>query len=46
MTNSRKPSCLPRLSDDELQEIFDLINRILKKHMKHTEYHELFLKGQ
>ena len=37
---------MPRLSDDELQEIFDLINRILKKHLKHTEYHDLFLKGQ
>ena len=35
---------MPRLSDDELQEIFDLINRILKKHLKHTEYHQLFLK--
>ena len=37
---------MPRLSDDELQEIFDLINRILKKHLKHTEYHQLFLKDQ
>ena len=35
---------LPRLSDDELQEIFDVINRILKKHLKHKEYHQLFLK--
>ena len=37
---------MPRLGDDELQEIFDLINRILKKHLKHKEYHHLFLKGQ
>jgi hypothetical protein len=37
---------MPRLSDDELQEIFDLINRILKNYLKHTEYHDLFLKGQ
>ena len=35
---------LPRLSDNELQEIFDSINRILKKHLKHKEYHQLFLK--
>jgi len=37
---------IPRLSDAELQEIFDLINRILKKHLKHAEYHRLFLKDQ
>ena len=37
---------VPRLSDVDLQEIFDLINRILKKHLKHKEYHQLFLKGQ
>ena len=37
---------MPRLSDDELQEIFDLINRILNKHLKHRQYHQLFLKGQ
>jgi hypothetical protein len=36
---------MPRLSNDELQEIFDLINRMLKKHLNHTEYHDLFLKG-
>jgi len=37
---------IPRLSDDELQEIFDLVNRILKKNLKHTEYHQLFLKDR
>jgi len=35
---------IPRLGQDELIEIFDLINRLLKKHMTHTEYHSLFLK--
>jgi hypothetical protein len=35
---------LPRLSQDELIEIFDLINRLLKKHLKHSEYHSLFLR--
>jgi len=33
-----------RLSDDEMQEIFDLITRMLKKHLSDSEYHDLFLK--
>jgi hypothetical protein len=33
-----------RLSDDELSEIFNLISRLLKKHLSETEYHDLFLK--
>ncbi len=37
---------MPRLTDEELEEIFNLINRLLKKHIKHTEYHGLFLKEQ
>ena len=37
---------LPRLSEDELLEIFDLINRLLKNHLKHSEYHGLFLKEE
>ena len=35
---------MPRLSDDELSEIFDLITRLLKKHLTNVEYHRLFLK--
>ena len=35
---------IPRLTDDELSEIFTLISRLLKKHLKHSEYHQLFLK--
>ena len=35
---------IPKLSDLELEEIFNLINRILKKHFSETEYHQLFLK--
>jgi hypothetical protein len=35
---------IPRLGQDELLEVFDLINRLLKSHLKHSEYHELFLK--
>lgn len=37
---------IPRLSEDELLEIFDLINRLLKNHLKHSEYHALFLKAE
>ena len=35
---------IPRLSDRELEEIFELINRLLKNHLNETEYHRLFLK--
>jgi len=33
-----------RLNDPELAEIFDLINRLLCRHLKEDEYHRLFLK--
>jgi hypothetical protein len=33
-----------RLTDDELDEIFSLLTRLLKKHLKDSEYHTLFLK--
>ncbi len=35
---------IPRLSHGELEEIFSLLTRILKKHLKDPEYHRLFLK--
>lgn len=35
---------ITRLSDEELEEIFSLLTRILKKHLKDSEYHSLFLK--
>lgn len=35
---------ITRLSDEELEEIFSLLTRILKKHLKDSEYHILFLK--
>ncbi|MGC1401649.1 MAG: cytoplasmic protein [Thermodesulfobacteriota bacterium] len=35
---------LPRLTEDEIQEIFILISRLLKTHLKEEEYHQLFLK--
>jgi hypothetical protein len=35
---------LKRMTDDELDEIFNLISRMMKKHLIEDEYHELFLK--
>ena len=33
-----------RMRDSEIQELFDLINRIMKRHLSEDEYHRLFLK--
>lgn len=35
---------VPRLSDKELAEIFELITRLLKLHLSDEEYHRLFMK--
>jgi hypothetical protein len=35
---------IKRLEDSELAEVFDLINRLLRRHFTETEYHRLFLK--
>ena len=35
-----------RMTDDELLEVFDLVNRLLKTHLNETEYHTLFLKEE
>ncbi|MCG8568298.1 MAG: cytoplasmic protein [Desulfobacterales bacterium] len=37
---------LPRLSEQELEEIYLFINNSLKKHMNEDEYHALFLKDR
>ena len=37
---------LKRLSDAELSEIFNLMSRLLKRHLTEEEYHELFLKEE
>lgn len=37
---------LPRLSDRELEEIYDWVNTFLKKHVSEDEYHSLFLKDR
>jgi len=33
-----------RMTDEELDEIFSLMTRLLKKHLTDSEYHGLFLK--
>ncbi len=33
-----------RMTAEELQEVFDLINRLLKNHLTESEYHEFFLR--
>ncbi|MBT3224972.1 MAG: cytoplasmic protein [Deltaproteobacteria bacterium] len=35
---------IKRMTDDELEEIFNLITRSLKSHLTEPEYHNLFLK--
>ncbi|MCU0603640.1 MAG: cytoplasmic protein [Desulfobacterales bacterium] len=35
-----------RLDDGELLEIFDLVNRLLRRHFTEAEYHRLFLKDE
>ena len=35
-----------RMADEELQELFDFIHRLLKRHITEDEYHRLFLKDE
>lgn len=35
---------IPKLSDGELDEIYSLINRLMKAHLTESQYHRLFLK--
>lgn len=37
---------VPRLSPAELQDLFERISLLLKKHLKEAEYHRLFLKDE
>ncbi|MCG8617121.1 MAG: cytoplasmic protein [Desulfobacterales bacterium] len=37
---------LPRLSDEELENIYLWVNQHLKKHVTEDEYHSLFLKDR
>jgi hypothetical protein len=35
-----------RLSDEEMLELFNMINRLLKNHLTEAEYHKHFLKDE
>jgi len=35
-----------RMSDDELEMLFHLLNRMMRKHLSDSEYHQLFLKEE
>jgi hypothetical protein len=35
-----------RMSDPELEELFDFVTRIMKRHLNEPEYHRLFLKDE
>lgn len=35
-----------KMTQEELDEVFELINRILKAHLSEDEYHRLFLKDE
>jgi len=35
---------LKRMTDEDLAEVFDIICKMLKKHLTEPEYHQLFLK--
>jgi hypothetical protein len=37
-------SLIKRLDNEELEEIFEFVSRLLKKHLSESEYHRLFLK--
>ncbi len=34
-----------RLKDEEIEELFMLLSRLLRKHLTEKEYHQLFLKS-
>ncbi len=35
-----------RMADEELEEIFSFLARLLKQHLSESEYHQLFLKEE
>ena len=35
-----------RMTDEEMQALFDMISRLLKSHLSEAEYHKLFLKEE
>jgi len=37
---------LKRMTDDDLTKVFEIINKMMKKHLTDAEYHQLFLKEE
>jgi hypothetical protein len=37
---------LKRMTDDDLDEIFEITGKMLKKYLTESEYHQLFLKEE
>ncbi|MBN2403047.1 MAG: cytoplasmic protein [Spirochaetes bacterium] len=37
---------LKRMTDEDLSDMFEIISRLLKKHLSEPEYHRLFLKDE
>lgn len=37
---------IPRLSDTEIEDLYLLINQMLKEHLSEDEYHKVFLKDR
>lgn len=35
---------IPRMTDNELDEVFTLLSQLLRRHLTEQEYHDLFLK--
>ena len=35
-----------RISNEEMEELFDLLARIMKRHLTNREYHQYFLKDE
>lgn len=35
-----------RMTDEERQDVFDLLSRLLQDHLSENEYHQLFLKDR
>ncbi|MGC9194262.1 MAG: cytoplasmic protein [Syntrophobacteraceae bacterium] len=37
---------VPRMSDEEINRLFDAMSEIMRNHLNDTEYHQLFLKEE
>ena len=37
---------IPRLTDDELSELFAALTKLMRNHLSDSEYHQLFLKDR